>query len=1103
MISKKDPNQLARPGRTDGDETVGDVGDVTVGDVMVLHLRGLRGLYVFLLLVDLFLFSPGWVRGEPGQLLGYLPFATIAPQDIAYDDDDGTYWITALLDNKIYHYTAGLRQEIPGDRLDSPFGANAYPTGIAFNSIDHTLLVTDIISGKIEELDRKGNPTGREIASNFKPVVNPNASPAPRGMAFDRTGDSGRGSIYVVESLGTLIYELDLQGNVIRSFNHPDDPDGFPGKGQTAPASDIDVIYEGGQLAGFYITGGRGRVSKIRRLDKSGEYTGISVSIEEAGGNVSGILRRPFERPDTGEKGDSFVCVVESNARFAVLEGGEPTFREVFDFECASSGRDVDLTWRSRENYDRIEISDGCNVLETLPGSSVHASHLFPTDGVYQLTLQAFLGDQVTSPPPCKITIGPGEILQAADVNGGVPVDITSNGATDGGGLLLVTDTADRKILLFDYDFNPVGSIEISESFLPKGDLVTGIAFSKATGNVFLFNAKTSMVGVLDEVGAFLSSFPAQLPNLEKDPQKDPDLGVVIGMTFDPEGHGGLGSLWVVEAVRDWIYEMDLEGNVLHGFPHPYLAVEPPPPGTPFGISSSGISRVAGSHDELYLGGGALRDLRQPHILRIKKSTGALVPGYVIPTDGIRKASTNDLFTVESIVKNGEPRLVVLTLAGKSAQLLAVRTELPPVVTPTFLKAREVGYSSDVLLEFTNNGPYDRMEVFRDCTKVAALPGDAARHVDRDVSVGFHEYAVRGVRGGVSSDFARAAVQVGPGAVLERAFVWPARSPQQLTRDPVDGSFFVAVNWPGDERKAYHFDKNFVYLGARESIVEPPWEIAALAVRAPAGEERELSYLTWQLPVPIGDVGSQQFFLVREGYSGGDRGKVEVFPPRPTNGFITFPTGLVWADESDTFFYLERNSKTFVQMTAGGETMRTFPNPASPFQNFVFNLGVSLVPERGTLFITGSEKLDHRVTEAFEMTFNGSLTGVTIPFGNLDSTITGISIRGDDLVAVGTGAFAEMFRLKAFSEASKSFIRGDADGNGAVNLSDAIVTLIHLFRGGPSPQCEDAADADDNGDINLTDAVATLLLLFGGSGPLPPPYPAAGADPTPDGLACF
>jgi hypothetical protein len=190
-------------------------------------------------------------------------------------------------------------------------------------------------------------------------------------------------------------------------------------------------------------------------------------------------------------------------------------------------------------------------------------------------------------------------------------------------------------------------------------------------------------------------------------------------------------------------------------------------------------------------------------------------------------------------------------------------------------------------------------------------------------------------------------------------------------------------------------------------------------------------------------------------------------------------------------------------MTTSGEILRTFPNPVPPFQNFVFNLGVSLVPERSTLFITGSEMLDHRVTKAIEMTLDGNLTGVTVPFGSLESTLTGISIHGDDLVAVGTGAFAEMFRLKAFSDPPRSFRRGDVDGNGLVNLTDAIFTLSYLFRGGRAPGCEDAADADDNGDINLTDPVAILLLLFGGFAPLPPPYPDAGVDPTPDGLSCL
>jgi hypothetical protein len=60
-----------------------------------------------------------------------------------------------------------------------------------------------------------------------------------------------------------------------------------------------------------------------------------------------------------------------------------------------------------------------------------------------------------------------------------------------------------------------------------------------------------------------------------------------------------------------------------------------------------------------------------------------------------------------------------------------------------------------------------------------------------------------------------------------------------------------------------------------------------------------------------------------------------------------------------------------------------------------------------------------------------------------------------------------------------------------------------LFQSGPAPACEDAADADDSGTLNLTDAITTLRSLFQGAGPLPPPYPESGFDPTPDGLPCF
>ncbi len=856
-------------------------------------------------------------------------------------------------------------------------------------------------------------------------------------------------------------------------------------------------------IAGYYVTGGRGSITHIRRLDAEGTYKGVSISVAETGGSVSGILRLPFERTP-GIKTDSFLCVVDSNARFAVLEGGEPDFRELTRFTCSTQDRTTNISWTRHQTYDRIEITRGCELLATLAGNADDWSVSFEADGFYQVSVKAHAAGKSTPPLECTAVVGAGQVVRSEQVGGESPVDLD----WDGGEFLLVTDARTRSILLRDLNFAAVGEVRLNETFVGERDTITGVAFSAGSRTLYVFNATQSTVGVFDETVALLKVFPAALPNIEQDPANEPDLGFVLGMTYDPTGAGGEGSLWVVEADRDWIYEIGTagvsEGQVLRSFPHPFLEIEPPPADTPFGISSGAISMAAGGNpDELYLTGGTLRDLRQTHIFRVEKKTGLVVPGSMIPLDGVRDTSGTSFSTLATVLLDGKPKLVALALTGNRSQLLELRHNIPSVQSPTFLRARQPGFADQVELTFRLNGPYDRLEVTRDCVSLGNLGNTESSFLDRNAPVGYHEYAVRGVRNGAASDWVRAALQVGPGAVLARAFLWPARSPQQITLDPTDGSFAVVTNWRDEQRKVYFFDRSFNYVGLRDSVVDESIEIAAVAIRAPRGGEWELNYITWQQPVPIGQVASQKFLLVKESRDGLLLSAREITPPRPTNGFITFPTGLAWHETSDTFYFLERNSKTFVQMSPTGDVIRTFPHPAPPFQNFVFNLGVANASKRGTLFITGSDRHDFRITRAMEMTLEGKLTGLEIPVGNAGINITGILIRGDDLIAVGSGAFAEILRLKAFSQATVNFVRGDADANGAVNLTDVIVTLGYLFRGGPPLPCEDAGDSNDSGVVNLTDAIFTLRALFQGGGPLPAPYPESSFDPTPDGLPCF
>jgi len=84
----------------------------------------------------------------------------------------------------------------------------------------------------------------------------------------------------------------------------------------------------------------------------------------------------------------------------------------------------------------------------------------------------------------------------------------------------------------------------------------------------------------------------------------------------------------------------------------------------------------------------------------------------------------------------------------------------------------------------------------------------------------------------------------------------------------------------------------------------------------------------------------------------------------------------------------------------------------------------------------------------------------------------------------------------------QTFVRGDATADGAVNLSDAVTILNHLFLGDTDLVCRDAADADDDGKLILTDALFVLDFLFRGGRTLPAPFPEPGIDLTEDALDC-
>ncbi len=86
--------------------------------------------------------------------------------------------------------------------------------------------------------------------------------------------------------------------------------------------------------------------------------------------------------------------------------------------------------------------------------------------------------------------------------------------------------------------------------------------------------------------------------------------------------------------------------------------------------------------------------------------------------------------------------------------------------------------------------------------------------------------------------------------------------------------------------------------------------------------------------------------------------------------------------------------------------------------------------------------------------------------------------------------------------AREAFRRGDANGDGSLNVTDVIAILRHLFVAPLDARCDDALDANDSGHLDLEDPIALLNFLFLEGSPAIAPYPGCGADATEDDLGC-
>ena len=82
------------------------------------------------------------------------------------------------------------------------------------------------------------------------------------------------------------------------------------------------------------------------------------------------------------------------------------------------------------------------------------------------------------------------------------------------------------------------------------------------------------------------------------------------------------------------------------------------------------------------------------------------------------------------------------------------------------------------------------------------------------------------------------------------------------------------------------------------------------------------------------------------------------------------------------------------------------------------------------------------------------------------------------------------------------FRRGDANGDGNLDISDLIFSLNYLFRGGEAPGCLASTDANGDDAADISDVIFGLNFLFRGGPEVPNPFPDCGLPPVQGALTC-
>jgi DNA-binding beta-propeller fold protein YncE len=619
---------------------------------------------------------------------------------------------------------------------------------------------------------------------------------------------------------------------------------------------------------------------------------------------------------------------------------------------------------------------------------------------------------------------------------------------------------------------------------IPNLVLSRGISFRPSTGTLLVLgkDKATYLVKEIDRTGV---EVPDSAFTIDTSTLTNPNL---YGFAFDP----ATDQAWMVDDLNDQVICASTQApfRVLNAFSFPG---DVPGSAALRGTGISFLKEVVTPY--IHISYGDLFTLAPGRIVELTVTglpTGAEVPlGNVPPYEAGKPVQKIGPILVGTF--GDAPKAIVV---GEKGRIHVLEWSRPSPVPPSFFAAR-LTTENQVALSWINHGEGmggsypGGLVISRNGQALpnGAIHGARSEFVDDSPPAeGTVTYAIQGSNGGAYSPSVEADVVVGKGGLI-RWFPFPGTSPFDSARDPSTGTIYVTDTREG---KIYLFDKNMIHTGEIPCPLSSPGGIAfnpagnggagslmAATTDGTVMQEMDLSGVALDARIPI------------------DFRPIE----SPEIG------GLVFNPATGLYTCVEISSRQLFTFNRNGQ-QQAVCTPPDLFEMKRLSEGVGFDPLTGIFFAT-FEGVGDPPGPAYvgELYSNCNVTDFSFDLRALGESsylpdfVQGIEVVENTLVVCGAAADA-IFQVLIIPQ-GKTFIRGDANGDGKVDLSDAVMIANYLFKAGGAPDCLDAADTNDDGEIDISDPVYPLFHLFMG-GPEPPdPFPEPGNDPTfLDNLEC-